>query len=120
MESITQPTSAEKNSWTLAALWAGIVAGPTAWACDEVVGYTITAHECSTGTVSFLHALTVASLCLCMFGFLCARRTHPDSTGKRQADRQRFMAMGGMMFSISFAIAILATAIPRWMLSPCD
>ena len=120
MESITQPTSAGKNSWTLAALWAGIVAGPTAWACDEVVGYTITAHECSTGSVSFLHALTVASLCLCIFGFFCARSARPDSTGNIQANRQRFMAIGGMILSISFAIAILATAIPKWMLNPCD
>ena len=52
----------------------------SAWACDEILGYTITAHECSTGAVSFLHVLTVASICLCMFGFFCARGARPDAS----------------------------------------
>ena len=53
MESITQFQPPARQS-RLPALWTGILAGPIAWACDEVIGYTITAHECSTGSVKGL------------------------------------------------------------------
>ena len=52
-----------------------------------------------------------------------------SSTWRRIADSDklppqmysaRFMAMAGMLLSVSFAVVIVATAIPLWMLSPCD
>jgi hypothetical protein len=30
------------------------------------------------------------------------------------------MAISGMTLSIAFAVAIIAMAIPNWILSPCD
>jgi len=103
----------------LPALWTGILAGPIAWACDEVIGYTITAHECSTGSVKGLNILTLASLCLCVLGWICAKSARPRDSADN-AERRRTMALAGMVLSIAFAVAILATGIPRWMLSPCD
>jgi hypothetical protein len=115
VESMTQvqPRATQPR---LPALWTGILAGPIAWACDEVIGYTITAHECSTGSMRGLNFLTLASLCLCVFGWICAKSVDHD----RHSERQRVMALAGMVLSIAFAVAILATGIPRWMLGPCD
>ena len=121
MELTTQPIAVGKNAWTFAALWAGIVAGPVAWAGDEILGYTITAHECSTGSVRWLHSLTATSVCVCILGWLCARGARPDaSADQTHTERQHFMAIAGMILNIAFAVAILATGIPKWMLSPCD
>ena len=120
MKSIPQVQDPAK-AWRLPALWVGILAGPVAWACDEVIGYTITAHECSTGSMLGLHSLTMASVCLCIVGLLSAKAARPEaSVENSHTERQRVMAIAGMILSISFAVAILATGIPKWMLSPCD
>jgi hypothetical protein len=106
----------------LTRLWAGIFAGPLAWATDEVVGYTVTAHECSTGSSVFLHALTVSALITCGIGLLCAGSTWAPSLDPEndRAERIRSMSLSGIALSLAFAVVILATAIPKWMLSPCD
>lgn len=120
MESIAQIQDQAKPS-RLPALWLGILAGPVAWACDEVIGYTITAHECSTGSMRGLHSLTVASFCLCIVGLLSAKAGRPEASVENpRSERQRVMAIAGLILSMAFAIAILATGIPKWMLSPCD
>jgi hypothetical protein len=121
VESITQAQD-QANPSRLPALWVGILAGPVAWACDEVIGYTITAHECSIGSMRWLHYLTVMSVFSCIVGFLFAKGTRriEASVNNPRTERQRVMAIAGMILSISFAVAILATGIPRWMLSPCD
>jgi hypothetical protein len=106
----------------LTRLWVGILAGPLAWATDEVVGYTATAHECSTGSSTLLHALTVSALITCGVGLLCARSTWAASLSPSndRSDRIRAMALSGICLSLAFAVVILATAIPKWILSPCD
>ena len=107
-------------------LWVGILAGPFAWAFDEVVGYSATAHECSTGTMLLLHSLTVGCLAACLIGLWAAwkaestLRVNQGEVQVARAQRIHFMAIGGMILSVGFAMVILATAIPKWMLSPCD
>jgi hypothetical protein len=106
----------------LTRLWAGILAGPLAWATDEVVGYTVTAHECSTGSSALLHALTVSALIMCGIGLLCGGSTWAASLDPEndRAERIRSMSLSGIALSFAFAVVILATAIPKWMLSPCE
>lgn len=110
------------NVSSLTRLWIGILAGPIAWAVDEVVGYTVTAHECSTGSVTLIHALTYIGLLVCALGLISARSVaaiYPCCTEEHE-DRIRSMAISGMALSLGFALVILATAIPKWILSPCD
>ena len=106
----------------LTRLWVGIFAGPLAWATDEVIGYTATAHECSTGSSTLLHALTVSALITCGIGLLCARSTSTASLDppNDRGERIRSMSLAGMVLSLAFAVVVIATAIPKWMLSPCD
>jgi hypothetical protein len=100
----------------------GILAGPLAWAANEVISYTATAHECSTGSRSLFHALTVSGLVCCAIGLIAARSVaaiYPRTSDGRE-ERIRFMAISGMTLSVAFAVAIIAMAIPNWILSPCD
>jgi hypothetical protein len=114
---------AEKpDTGSLARLWAGILAGPLAWATNEVVSYTATAHECSTGSRLLFHTLTVTGLICCAVGLIAARSVsaiYPQTSDARE-ERIRSMAISGMTLSIAFAVAIIAMAIPNWILSPCD
>ena len=110
---------------TLALLWTAILSGPLAWACDEVVGYSATAHECSTGHMLLLHGLTVGGLLACAVGLLCALTVRSGTFfhalpegGRRQ--RIHSMVLAGIFLSVGFALAIMATAIPKWILTPCD
>ncbi|HSS99804.1 MAG TPA: hypothetical protein VLK33_22370 [Terriglobales bacterium] len=115
-------TANKPKTAVLTRLWIGILAGPLAWATDEVVGYTATAHECSTGSSLLLHSLTVGALLTCGIGFLCARSTWTASldSANDRSERVRSMALSGLALSVAFAVVILATAIPKWILSPCD
>jgi hypothetical protein len=115
--------SSPPSNWNLAALWIGILSGPVAWALDEVVGYTATSHECSTGHMLLLHALTGGSLAACALGFICAWIAQQNKSASSQSgpgERRSFMAHAGMILSVGFALVIIATAIPKWMLTPCD
>jgi len=104
-------------------LWVGIFAGPFAWALDEVLGYTATAHDCSTGNMLFLHSLTIGALVLCGIGVLCSRKAQTDiSTADAPSgtfERGLSMATAGITLSAGFAVVIIATALPKWVLSPC-
>jgi hypothetical protein len=110
------------DTGSLARLWIGILAGPLAWAATEVISYTAAAHECSTGSRSLLHALTVTGLVCCAVGLIAARSVvaiYPRISDAR-SERIRSMAISGMTLSIAFAVAIIAMSIPNWILSPCD
>jgi len=106
----------------LARLWTGILAGPLGWAMDEVVGYSATAHECSTGSIKLLHGLTVAALAICLVGLISANsvRGYTRDSSTARDERTRTMAISGMVLSVAFALLVVATAIPRWILSPCN
>jgi len=114
---------AEKpDTGSLARLWIGILAGPLAWAANEVVAYTATAHECSTGSRALFHTLTLTGLICCGIGLIAARSVsaiHPQTSDARE-ERIQSMAISGVTLSIAFAVAIIAMAIPNWILSPCD
>src|SRR5256885_14838892 len=103
----------------LARLWFGILAGPIAWAIDEVIGYTATAHECSTGSRALLHGLTIVALATCLSGALSAWSARPNIESE-ESNRTDAMAIAGTVLSIAFALVVIATAIPKWILNPCD
>jgi hypothetical protein len=108
------------------ALWAGILAGPVAVALDEGISYSITQNACSTGNHVFLHLLTFLALCLIAAGAISAWsifvRVPPtaDQTGGAEWDRTRFMAILGLVLCALFTLIVIAEAVPRFILGPCD
>ena len=107
-------------------LWAGILLGPIAWAVDFVLSYAVTHHECSTGAMHWLRvssALAVlVSLWAAYLGWDSKRRLPEDVSlhGGTVLSRSRAMAIAGIGMGLWFAMIIIAEAVPRFMLSPCD
>lgn len=106
-------------------LWYGILVGPIAWGADQQISYSLVAHSCSTGHFYLLKAITAISLLFALSGALVsamnlARTREADTEGGRVADRSRFMAILGIGASLGWAVLIVAMAVPRFILSPCD
>jgi hypothetical protein len=109
-----------------AAVWWGLAAGPFAWASDMGASYAAAPHACSTGHFYVLHVITVVCVVVALTGFALAFGTHrslpqnADKEGHLPRDRAFFLSLLGIVISVGFAIVIVATAVPRWILSPCS
>ena len=106
-------------------LWYGILIGPLSWAFDQQISYSLVGHACSTGHFYLLHAITAIALLVALSGALVAvmnlgRTRQATTEGGRVADRSRFMAIVGIAASLGWALVIVAMAVPRFLLSPCD
>ena len=111
---------------TPAGLWWCIFAGPVAWGIDLAFSYVLTQHSCSTGHHYVLHLITAICFLIAasgaVAGYLQYQRLPREVTeeGPRSWDRAYFQVLFGIVFSVSFAIVVIAGAIPRFILSPCD
>jgi hypothetical protein len=107
-------------------LWIGLLAPPIAWALHEQLSYMMAETSCSMGNTLLQHLATLGTLLLCLAGGAVAwsrwKRAPESSTekGDPQASRIRFMALSGMTMSGWFALVILATWIPNFILGPCQ
>ena len=106
-------------------LWYGILSGALAFAADEQITYSLVPHACSTGHFYVLYWATGIALLLAFSGAAMASKnlsaTQAASIdGGTRADRSRFMAILGIAASLGFATIIIAMAVPRFLLSPCD
>jgi len=102
-----------------------LLIGPIAWAADLGFSYMSVYHACSTGHFYVLHMISLVALVMALTGavvglkeFLTVRSGSDD--GGTPFDRSHFMALLGIASSIGFAVVIIATAVPRFILSPCD
>lgn len=112
-----------KTPW---GVWWSLVAGFAAWGFDLALSYMLEQHSCSTGHHYVLHTISLICFLVALSGFATGlsglRRlpSHASDEGGSRFDRTHFQVLIGMMFSLSFAIVIIAGAVPRWILSPCD
>jgi hypothetical protein len=106
-------------------LWAGIVAGPVAWAFDLTVSYALVKWACVAERQTILHLLTVAALVGCAAGAVVswlAFRQSADAVptdGGDPRQRAHFMAILGLTSCALFALTIAAAAIPNWIVDAC-
>lgn len=91
--------------------WTGVLTGPVVWLFDLGLMYLLVRHSCTSRSSAALFAITLAALLLTALGALAA---------KVNLERNRFMALGGMMMSGFFFLLVLAEAIPVWVLNPCE
>lgn len=115
-----------KTPKTVFALWTGVLGGPLAWMLQMLVSYPVSSLSCLPQYRShhpvLLNGMTIGALAFVMFcGWLswtAFQRTSGGATieGGKPWDRARFMALLGLLFSIFFVTAIIATAMPAWML----
>jgi hypothetical protein len=115
-----------KSRTTPFGLWWSLVAGFAAWGADHGLSYMLEQHSCSTGHHYVLHAISIVCFIAALSGFATGIRelrrfpVETSEEGGTPFDRAHFQALLGMAFSISFAIVIIAEAVPRWILTPCD
>jgi len=80
---------------------------------------------CSSDLVQVLHLIGMIALSITAAGFAISWRalqqaTHAATTDRGERARAAFMALLGLASAVLFAIAIVAGAIPRWMLDACQ
>jgi hypothetical protein len=114
--------------WRLAALWAGVLAGPIVWAANLETNYALSYVACEQRHSWMLHLTASVSVALIALAAFAAWKAAPEGSNDEAASidpretavlRGRFMAMGGLALCAWFAIVILATDIPVMVLQPC-
>jgi hypothetical protein len=112
----------------LAALWAGLLAGPLVWAALLETNYVLSYVACEQRHTWMLHLATLVALALIgTAAFLAWRAAPPLRAGDRPSsdpasiavDRARSMAIGGLALCAWFAIVIIATDVPVEVLKVC-
>jgi hypothetical protein len=103
----------------------GVIIGPLAWGADLLISYALVYHACSSGHHYLLHVVSAVCLAVALSGALLSWRQFQqvrrgNDEGVSALDRSHFLALLGIASSIWFTVVILATALPRWILSPCD
>ena len=107
-------------------VWWTMFAGPLAWACDLGFSYVLAQHACSTGHHYVLHVITVVCALVALSGCAAGWRAYnalPEEAteeGMRPMDRAHFQVLFGIVFSLAFTVVIVAEAVPRWILNPCQ
>jgi hypothetical protein len=107
-------------------LWAGILAGPLAWAFNLMASYAVVKWVCHTNRESVLQLITFGSLAVVIaaaaISWMAFARTRGDepTDGGRPRQRARFMAVLGLASCALFALQILAGAVPHWVLDACQ
>jgi hypothetical protein len=114
------------------AVWAGVFAGPVAWALDLGVSYALVQWSCGHHTQVVLRLITFASLALVAAGAYASWRALMNTPRNAPLDgpqtlslpalvisRGRFMAVLGLASSALFAVLVVALGVPRWVLNAC-
>ena len=111
----------------LGAQWAAIVVGPLAWLVFLEAEYALVPWACDRagGHRGVLYVVAVVMLAATLAAGALGWRQW-NAAGRRPADepppvgRAAFMALTGLGISLLFALAIVASAIPLFLLKPCD
>jgi hypothetical protein len=99
-------------------LWIAIWAGPVAFAVDMQSRFALVQWTCFNHNEWVLHAITITAFLGAAAGAALAWIAY--NRFDRDLHRARFMAMSGFILSVSFAVSIVANAIPHLFLSPCN
>jgi hypothetical protein len=93
---------------------------------DLLVSYAIVQWTCGGGPPVVLRIVTLFALAAIGLGarasWLVLRRVPGDvaEDGGRSDQRGRFMGLLGLLMCAFFALVVVATAVPRWVLDACQ
>ena len=105
-------------------LWIGVLGGPLVWLLDLQVAYWLVYRACHTNSMMLLYTETLLAVVLGAVPVMIAWRMlhrfpEADRTGGQPDDRARFMALAGIGLAVLFFATVLASAVPRFVLTPC-
>jgi hypothetical protein len=108
------------------ALWIVILAGPVLWLCAFEANFALAPWACTFQNKLALESVWIAGVLLCCGSALWAWalwRSIGGGWGAHEAgvvSRSRMMAIAGIVLSASFALVMVAQAIPVFMLGACE
>jgi hypothetical protein len=106
----------------------GVFLPPFAWAMDLELGVFSLQRVCASGDRGVLHLLSLVAFAVVVLGGALAasamRELGGFATVEEEGDdgvaaRTRLFARTGILFALLFALLVVGTAIPRWVLPPC-
>jgi hypothetical protein len=111
------------------ALWFGLLAAPTAWTIQGLLGWWAGERICGDMSIGGVRGLTAVvsmlALIVALAGVATAWRAWDGTSRAPHAihaeawDRVEFMALGGLLVSSAFTLGIIWGALPSLMLSAC-
>ena len=140
------PARGEVASW---ALWFGLLGGPAAWSAQTLIDLAISAHGCYpqlyplrapviVGVRVIALAVSVVSVIVCAVALLVAWRSWRRTRGEHQEHsgrgseheaptaaletgegRTRFMALAGLLTSITFVLVTVMHLVTIVIVPPC-
>lgn len=110
----------------LVLLMGGLLLAPLAWFLDLQISYATVKWACAEGRRDVLLLIPAASLMLialaASMSWRCWRtlrhQGRPD--GGEMEDRSYFLAIAGLSMSAVFALLVLTSLVPRYLLNPCE
>jgi len=112
----------------MAALWAGVLTGPLAWAAVLEANYALSYVACEHRHTWMLHLVTIVGVALaCGAGYAAwsvMPATRDEAEPSIDPDEtthlvQRFMGISAIAISAWFVITILSMEVPILVLGPC-
>lgn len=101
-------------------LWIGILAGPSAWVIQLALVYPIAQLTCHAGFAPqhpvTIHAISAGALVATVLG------GYPPWQLRKEVSQQRvrFMAQLGLLTCALFALIVLATWVPPFIMNNCE
>lgn len=113
------------SSGAMSAQVIGVLIGPLAFGADLLLSYIMVQHACSTGHGYVLHAISIVCFLIVLGGAWMSWQQYQNARegndeGGSPLDRSHFLGLLGAVSSLFFAVVIIANAVPRFILSPCD
>ena len=101
-------------------LWTGLAIGPVAWAVQLFASYPVAQLACRAGFATqhptALHTISTTALVA-----IAAGAALSWTAWKQAADeRRRFMALLGLLTCATFALVVLATWVPPFIMHNCE
>lgn len=139
----------ERGRVPLSLLWFGFLGGPAAWSVQALVNTSLAAHACyphltplaapiARGLRGLTFAVGVAAVAVCVAAAVVAWRTWSRTRGEHQQGsgrgrehepssalletgegRTRFMALAGVLTSLTFLVVTVADAAAILLVTPC-
>jgi hypothetical protein len=105
--------------------WFGILAGPLVWLTQFLINYALVRWECIIHEKISLHVVSAVSLVVVLSSGVVSAiyffKTREYSASSEQLPaRGHFMAVLGILSASLYSFAIIAQAIPSFILDPCQ
>ena len=114
------------NPGSLLALWYGVLAGPIAFMTQFQLKFMMVPWACAIGSQIWLDVVTLVALVFPVTAGLISWRMWDaagaglDDEQGGQIGRTRVMGLCGIVLSAMFALAMIAQAIPVWIIGACQ